>query len=53
MAGVGMASVSWIRAVRIIPVPVPAVPPPSVVVVRVVVVSVPSVFPGGRAVPAV
>lgn len=51
MAGVGMASVSWIRAVRIIP--VPAVPPPSVVVVRVVVVSVPSVFPGGRAVPAV
>lgn len=50
MAGVGVASVSWIRAVGIISIPVPTVPPPSMVVVRVVMIPVPSVFPGGRAV---
>lgn len=53
MAGVGVASVSRVGAVRVIPLPVPAVPPPPVVVVRVVVVPVSSVLPGRRAVPAV
>lgn len=53
VAGVGVASVSRVGAVGVIPVPVPAVPPASMVVVRVVVVPVPSVLPRRRAVPAV
>lgn len=53
MAGVGVASVSRVGAVCIVPIPVPAVLSPSMVVVRVVMVPVPSVLPGRRAVPAV